>query len=183
MASLVLDKHELVVWFLDHGANPNAECKRSVSPFKEVAPKASLEIVQPLHRCGPRLGITATCAAQSSVPDRFEVLRILLGIGTPIDAIEFEHTKIGQASIIQLCPATNHAVCNKETNTEEKGKMVELLLARGARIDIPLFLQADGGGLDKRVWSSENDRNDARVYSTEVQDIMPRRKRWIDLCL
>jgi hypothetical protein len=103
----------------------------------KVASKATLEIVQLVHRRGPRLGITATCAAQSLVPDRFEVLRFLLGIGTPIDAIEFEHNKIGQASIIQLGPAINRPVCNKETNTEEKEKMVELLLARGARIDIP----------------------------------------------
>jgi ankyrin repeat protein len=137
IASLVLDKHELVVWFLDHGADPNAECKIGVSPFMEATSKASLEIVQLLHRHGARPGITATCAAQSSVPGRFEVLKYLLDIGTPIDAIDFEHNAIGQASIIQLGPAINHAVCNKETNTKEKEKMIELLLARGARTDIP----------------------------------------------
>jgi ankyrin repeat protein len=133
----VLDKPDLVVWFLDHGADPNAECKKGVSPFMEAVSKASLEIVQLLHRRGAQPGITATCAAQSSVPGRFEVLRFLLDIGTPIDAIEFEHNKIGQASIIQLGPAINHAACNKETNTEERENMVELLLARGARTDIP----------------------------------------------
>jgi hypothetical protein len=44
-AGLVLDKPEVVVWFLDHGADPNAECKSGMSPFMEVASKASLEIV------------------------------------------------------------------------------------------------------------------------------------------
>jgi hypothetical protein len=96
---------------------------------REVASKANLEIVQLLHGRGARPGNTATCAAQSSVPGRSEVLKFLLDIGTPIVAIGFEHNRVGQASIIQLGPAIKHAVCNKETNREEREKMVELLLA------------------------------------------------------
>jgi ankyrin repeat protein len=134
-----LDKPELVLWFLDHGADPNAECERGYSPFMEAARMASLEVVQLLHRYGALPSITAPCAAQSFVPGRFEVLKFLLDIGTPIDAIEFEHNNMGQGSIIQMGSAINHAVCNKERNTEEREKMVELLLARGARIDIPTY--------------------------------------------
>jgi hypothetical protein len=76
-----------------------------------------------------------------------------------------EHNRIGQGSIIQLGPAINHAVCNKETNTEEKEKMVELLLSRGARIDIPdYFFKRTAVDLAREYGAPKTIRDDPKVY-------------------
>jgi ankyrin repeat protein len=105
-----------------------------------AAAKARLEAVQLLHQRGALPGNTAPSAARSPVASRLGVLRFLLHIGAPIDAIEFQHNPKGYASDFNVGSALNLACCwtSKSSNNEGEA-MVEMLLARGARTNVPDF--------------------------------------------
>jgi ankyrin repeat protein len=71
-------------------------------------------------------------AIRDTGPENVDIVRFLLDIGAPIDAIEYEHDPWLAANYqaFNRGSAINHAVvdCSED--------MVELLLSRGARTDI-----------------------------------------------
>jgi ankyrin repeat protein len=98
-----------------------------------AAANAPLATVELLWSNGAEVGNALPCAARSKVPGRFEVIRFLLDNGAPIDAVEYEHNTYGFGSDFVIGSALNLAVCYGGDDT------VELLLERGARIDIVDF--------------------------------------------
>ena len=76
-----------------------------------AAAKAPLETVQLLHQRGALPENTAPSTAKSSIPSCLKVLRFLLDIGAPIDAIEFQHNPQGYASNFNVGSALNLACC------------------------------------------------------------------------
>jgi ankyrin repeat protein len=129
----VLDNEPLLHWFLDHGANPNTSCTVRRTPFEEAARSSPLSTVRLLYEHGALPGNTAPVAAKSEVPGRLEVLRFLLDIGAPIDAMDHDHIPGGVGNQIIVGTPLMHACLG---DTEEKDAMVEMLLQRGARTDI-----------------------------------------------
>lgn len=57
-------------------------------------------------------------------------MRLLLDIGAPIVAVEYEHNALGYSSDFNIGPALNLALCYISD------EMAELLLERGPRTDI-----------------------------------------------
>lgn len=98
-----------------------------------AASKAPLSTVQLLYEYGALPGNTASCPAKSITPGRPEVLEFLLDIRAPINAVDYEHNVRGFSVQLIHGTALMHAC---ERDTEDTDRMVEILLRRGARVDI-----------------------------------------------
>jgi hypothetical protein len=92
-----------------------------------AASHAPLSVVKLMHERGALPGNTAPCAAESITPGRPEVLNFLLDIGAPINA--FDHVMGKLTNFTALMKA-----CCRDT--EDTDMMVEILLSRGAMVDI-----------------------------------------------
>ena len=91
---------------------------------------APLATVQLLLAHGGQVENALPAAARSKTPSRLDIARLLLDRGTPINAVEYEHSTLRFSSNFDLGGALNLALCY---NSDE---MVSLLLERGARTEI-----------------------------------------------
>ncbi|KAL7621656.1 hypothetical protein AAE478_008983 [Parahypoxylon ruwenzoriense] len=135
----------LVEWFLSHGADPNAESRYGFTPFLRAVQEAPLETVQLLHAAGgsPALAVPFVCSpfkpGGSYVEGRLGVLRFVLDAGADLDVKQWVHNRYGYASSFDWGSGLNIALINHADD------LVEELLRRGARTDVPSFNIASKG--------------------------------------
>ena len=83
----------MVVWLLDHGANPNSRCDWDFTPTSYAMLAAPLEIVDYIFQRGanPLCGQLLHYAVLRDKPDALEVVRRLVEKGAPINEIKYEN--------------------------------------------------------------------------------------------
>lgn len=128
-----LHDEDLVKWFLDHGADPNASVPGWPSPMNIAAMRGSLPIIKLLVLNGGRVnqGVLQS-AVKTSGTGRAEVLEFLLSQGAPIDEVEYEwdEATFKKHWARAYGTALHHAA--KRGNEE----IVAFLIKKGARQDI-----------------------------------------------
>jgi ankyrin repeat protein len=83
----------MVVWFLDHGADPNKRCDWDLTPTSYAMSQASLKIILLLFERGadPRCGQLLHHAVLREKDDTVRLVELLVQKGAPIDEIQYEN--------------------------------------------------------------------------------------------
>jgi ankyrin repeat protein len=103
--------------------------------YRWAARFSSFHIVKMMYSYGGRPVSSILAYAILRPKECVEVIEFLLDIGASIDALEYEHDPPNLSSFTNRGSAINIACCKKDSED-----VVELLLSRGARIDIRTFL-------------------------------------------
>lgn len=84
---------QLTLWFLSHGADPNATCGLDITPLSIAIRDAPFDIIRILFDKGGsiELGQLLHFAAKRVLPDRIKVLEYLLDKGASINSIIFQN--------------------------------------------------------------------------------------------
>lgn len=84
---------DLVLWFLSHGANPNATYGLDKTPLSIAVRDASFDVIRILFDHGGSIeyGQLLHFAAIRGLPDRLDVLNYLLNKGAPVNKLMFEN--------------------------------------------------------------------------------------------
>ncbi|KAL9098641.1 MAG: hypothetical protein Q9163_005740 [Psora crenata] len=92
--SLAIKDTKLTLWFLAHGADPNATCGLDITPLSIAVREASFEIIQIMfdHGGSTEHGQLLHFAAIRGLPDRLDVLSYLLNKGAPVNSLMFENS-------------------------------------------------------------------------------------------
>jgi len=128
--AMTLNRPELVEWFLDHGADPNARCALDYTTMSVAVFSAPLAIFERLLERGGNIyrGQLLHYVAYRNTGDEIELVRRLLDFGLPIDAIKYEDDlpSYKERAMFGLGTALHRAA--------EFGKvdLVKYLLERGA---------------------------------------------------
>ena len=121
---------ELTLWFLSHGANPNATCGLDITSLSIAVRDASFEIIQILFDHGGSIahGQLLHFAAIRRFPDRLDVLNYLLNEGAPVNSLMYENDadSYEQEKFSGLGTALHSAASAGYLD------MVDMLLSRGA---------------------------------------------------
>lgn len=82
----------MVIWLLDHGANPNSRCDWDFTPTSYAMLAAPLETIDTLFERGanPLCGQLLHYAVIRNKPDALDVVRKLVEKGAPINEIKYE---------------------------------------------------------------------------------------------
>ena len=134
LASYMLEDENLTRWFLAHGASPNAPASRLFeTPIMKACSFARLSIIKLLYTYGASHENVLQSAAESNAEGRLEVMNFLLDEGADINAIKWKHHEFSYRAFegAYLGTALHSAVWGGFSDK------VELLLKRGARVDIP----------------------------------------------
>ncbi|KAL9614163.1 MAG: hypothetical protein Q9167_001315 [Letrouitia subvulpina] len=128
-----LHDEDLVKWFLNHGANPNASVTGWPSPMNTAAMKASLPIIKLLVLNGGRVsqGVLQS-AAKTSETGRTEVLDFLLSQGAAINEVEYEWDK----PTFKTHWARGYGTALHHAAKRGNQELVTFLIGKGARQDI-----------------------------------------------
>ncbi|KAI0412617.1 hypothetical protein F5X98DRAFT_391791 [Xylaria grammica] len=144
--SYILPREDLVRWFLEHGADPNAESSFGLTTFLRAVGHAPLSTVALLHAAGGSVAIavpfvcspwppnlTASDPSQSELnsDERLAVLRYLLDAGANPDTPKWSHNSRGYGSDFDWGSALNTALTN------DSHRLAEELLRRRARTNVP----------------------------------------------
>jgi len=91
---LAIKDPKLTLWFLSHGADPNATCGLDITPLSIAVRDAPFEIIQLLFDHGGSIkhGQLLHFAAIRSLPDRLDVLNYILDKGAPINGLMYENS-------------------------------------------------------------------------------------------
>ncbi|KAG9241777.1 hypothetical protein BJ878DRAFT_544895 [Calycina marina] len=132
--SRVLSNTDIVLWFLNQGADPNAWCHYALSAVTSTAREGTLSTLKLLVSHGGT--ITSTDAVTQAVvgdvigfPDRLEMVDDLVDLDAPIDAYRFCYTGSNAPSLIHIFWGGDRIVA---CGDRRKKEMVELLLGCGA---------------------------------------------------
>ena len=119
-----------MLWFLSHGADPNAVCGLDITPLSVAVRDAPFETIRTLFDHGGSIehGQLLHFAAVRGLPDRIDVLIYLLDKGAPINSLMFENSvdSYEQESLSSLGTPLHSAAA---TGCLE---MVDMLLSSGA---------------------------------------------------
>jgi len=82
------------LWFLSHGADPNATCGLDITPLSIAVRDAPFEIIRILFDHGGSIehGQLLHFAAVRGLPDRIDVLDYLLNKGASINSVMYENS-------------------------------------------------------------------------------------------
>jgi len=82
---------EMVIWLLDHGANPNSRCNWDCTPASLAMYTAPIETIEYLFQRGadPLYGELLQWAVIRNKPDGLDVVRQIVEKGAPIDEIKY----------------------------------------------------------------------------------------------
>lgn len=118
------------MWFLSHGANPNATCDLDITPLSIAIRDAPFEIVRILYDYGGSIeyGQLLHYAAVRSLPDRLDVVNYFLDRGAPINRVMYENRpdSYQQEELSGLGTPLHSAARKGDLD------LVDLLLAKGA---------------------------------------------------
>ncbi|KAL9594939.1 MAG: hypothetical protein Q9219_006745 [cf. Caloplaca sp. 3 TL-2023] len=92
--SLAVTDTKLMMWFLSHGANPDATCGIDVTPLSIAVRHASFDNIRVLFDHGGSIkhGQLLHFAVNRDLPDRLDVLEYLLNKGARINDVMFENS-------------------------------------------------------------------------------------------
>jgi ankyrin repeat protein len=139
LCSLVLDDQKLTQWFLEHGAEPNAECGIDCTPLSLAICSATFPVIKMLFDRGGSVehGQLIQYAAMRDEPDYHEIMDFLLDKGAPTDEVMYQNRLKDYFQLRAFGLGTPlHAAAS-----EGKLDVVEHLLRRGAD---PLIKDARG---------------------------------------
>ncbi|KAL9100960.1 MAG: hypothetical protein Q9163_003724 [Psora crenata] len=90
--SLAIEDKELTLWFLSHGADPNAVCGLDITPLSIAVRDSPFDIIRILFDKGGTIkhGQLLHFAAKRVLPDRVKVFEYLLEKGASINGIMFQ---------------------------------------------------------------------------------------------
>ena len=118
------------MWFLSHGADPNAVCGLDITPLSIAVRDAPFEIIRILFDYGGSIehGQLLHFAAIRGSPDRIEVVNYLLDKGALINNVMFENSpdSYEQEELSGLGTPLFSAAATGRLD------MVDMLLSRGA---------------------------------------------------
>ena len=82
----------MVLWLLDHGADPNSRCEWDLTPTSYAMLKAPLETIDKLFKRGADAcrGQLLHYAVLREQPDALAVVRRVVEEGAPIDEVKYE---------------------------------------------------------------------------------------------
>ncbi|RWA09613.1 hypothetical protein EKO27_g5477 [Xylaria grammica] len=150
----ILLREDLIRWFLERGADPNAESSFGLTPFLRAVGHAPLSTVALLHAAGgsvaiavpfvcspwpPNLTVSDPSQSELNSDERLAVLRYLLDAGANPDAPKWAHNSRGYGSDFDWGSALNTALTNGSH------RLAEELLRHGARTDVPTMNIASRG--------------------------------------
>ncbi|KAF2741709.1 ankyrin [Sporormia fimetaria CBS 119925] len=153
---------EMVVWFLNHGANPNCRCDWDLTPMSEAMYDAPLDLIKYLFSRGAdaRYGQLLHHAIHRK-EDTLQVVQWLVENGAPIDELKYETDPIGYwwREPFGLGTPLHRAA--------ELGKkdIVTYLLCHGANC-----LKEDSRGKTPRFWAEKEGHTDVALILKEAED-------------
>ncbi|KAL9103918.1 MAG: hypothetical protein Q9163_001066 [Psora crenata] len=136
---LALNDEKLVMWFLSHGADPNAECGLDITPLSIAVLEAPFAIIRLLFHYGGSIkhGQLLHYAVKRDTSDRIDVLEFIISKGPSINSIMYQNRLdcYNQQKLFGIGTPLHEAA--------EDGKLdiVEILLSKGAD---PLIKDARG---------------------------------------
>ncbi|KAL5442556.1 hypothetical protein PMIN07_004805 [Paraphaeosphaeria minitans] len=140
---------EMVMWLLDHGADPNSRCDWDLTPTSYAMLAAPLETIEALFQKGanPLCGQLLHYAVLRDLPDALEVVRQLVEKDVPVNELKYENERKTyiERELFGLGTPLHRAA------EFGKGNIVEYLLKMGAN---PLKL--DSRGRTPRFWAERN---------------------------
>jgi ankyrin repeat protein len=153
---------EMVMWLLDHGANPNSRCDWDFTPTSYAMLAAPLETIDALFERGanPLCGQLLHYAVLRETSDALEVVCKIVEKGTPINEIKYE-TEL--KTYIERKPFGLGTPLHRAA---EFGKMdvVEYLLKMGAD-----SLKLDSKGRTPRYWAEKEGFADVACVLEEAE--------------
>ncbi|KIW81224.1 hypothetical protein Z517_04249 [Fonsecaea pedrosoi CBS 271.37] len=122
----------LVHWLIEHGANPNAQCRFDITPLSIAAQSASKEVIEQLFELGAsvKYGQPLHFAVYANRPD--EIITLLLEKGAPINGIMFEDHQLSYYHWKEFGLGTPLHIAAEAGNA----RLVKLLQERGANLNI-----------------------------------------------
>jgi ankyrin repeat protein len=147
-ASLILDDAQLVTWYLEHGADPNARCGLGSTPFSVAVQEHSLATIKLLrsHGADPRIGNPLHYAVLRKC-DRVEVLEWLLAQGACVDKLQDRtseyHVFIDVPGM--NTPLAQAASCGFEDSVEVLCDTARIPISSTAKAGLPIDLAARRG--------------------------------------
>ncbi|KAF1948315.1 ankyrin [Byssothecium circinans] len=83
---------EMVIWLLDHGADPNARCAWDYTPTSQAMLGAPLDLIDYLftHGADARRGELLQYAVLRDTPDALDIVRRAVEHGAPINKVKYE---------------------------------------------------------------------------------------------
>ena len=93
MLRVAVVDEDLTIWFLSHGADPNAGCVLDVTPLSRPVSRASFSVIKLLFDHGGSIehGQLLHCAAFRNADDRLEVFAYLFNEGAQINNIMYQN--------------------------------------------------------------------------------------------
>ena len=129
----------LTLWFLAHGADPNAECGLDLTPLSVAVAEGPFAIIELLLDPGgsTRYGQLLHYAVRRNQADHLEVIKFIISKGIPINDLMYQNR------LDCYDQYTDFGIGTPLHEAAEEGKqdIVELLLAEGAD---PLIMDANG---------------------------------------
>lgn len=129
----------LTLWFLAHGANPNAECGLDFTPLSVAVFEAPFAIIKLLFDRGgsTKHGQLLHYAVRRNHADRVEVLKFIISKGVSINDLMYQN----RLDCYEQLKYFGIGTPLHEAAEQGKQDVVELLLAEGAD---PLIKDAKG---------------------------------------
>lgn len=131
----ILDNERMARWFLDHGADPNAESRIDRTPLSRAVIIGSFDMIKLLFERGGPESIThgqlLHYATSRNLPDQIHVIEYLFTKGATRDINKLQHqdrlSLFEEENLIIGCKTPLHLAAGKG-----KLEVVKLLVAHGA---------------------------------------------------
>ncbi|KAH6643691.1 ankyrin repeat-containing domain protein [Boeremia exigua] len=153
---------EMVMWLLDHGANPNSRCDWDFTPTSVAMLAAPLETINTLFERGanPLCGQLLHYAVLRDKSDALEVVCKIVEKGAPINEIKYEKEL---KTYFERKPFGLGTPLHRAAETGKKD-VVEYLLKMGAD-----SLKLDSKGLTPRYWAEKKGFTDVTHILEEAE--------------